>query len=491
MKNMKKWLALALACVMMIGTLIIVPISANEGTASVTVLDKNNIAINMNTNELYLQYAVDATVPSGATLEVGLYSNAEATDKIATAVASGETIEGTNYEIYNTPAINMINIDVTFYAKAVITNGDEVLASSDVVACSVEDYMTKRAEAADVTEVETNLFAAIRAYAAAAKAFKEAMTPVEPTPDPEPELPTEWTVADALAAEEGTEVVLTGTVSGIYQAYNSTFGNVSVYITDATGEILAFRMTATSEKDYVVGDVITVTGTITFYDGSNSNQIAQGCTAEMVTKHVCEDYASEKTSCTDEVKCTSCGTLIEEAGSHTEPNAEGKCDACGELLVVDEAQTYTFDVTGFSSGSGYTTRNANGWKVVNTNYSTSDFPGQKVIILNGKTSGKGELTSALLTTGIQQLNFNYGNPFKETKGVDITISILQNGGVVASQRLDDDSVTIDTAYSFTWTLDEAIEGEFTINIVNNSPSNSTSNQDRVAIWNIEWVGYAG
>ena len=42
-----------------------------------------------------------------------------------------------------------------------------------------------------------------------------------------------------------------------------------------------------------------------------------------------------------------------------------------------------------------------------------------------------------------------------------------------------------TAYEFSEEVN--LKGEFTIEVTNLSPSNSTSNKDRVAIWNMTWT----
>ena len=92
---------------------------------------------------------------------------------------------------------------------------------------------------------------------------------------------------------------------------------------------------------------------------------------------------------------------------------------------------------------------------------------------------------------LSKITFNYTNPFSETNGVDITITVKQNGTAVATKKLDNNSVTKLTAYTFTWDLEAegvAVTGDYTIEITNNSPSNnSSSNKDRVAIWNFEWT----
>lgn len=84
-------------------------------------------------------------------------------------------------------------------------------------------------------------------------------------------------VADFMELEDGPKVYeLTGVITGIYQAYNSQYGNISFYITDDTGTVLIFRMTC----DYIlantitVGDEITVRGSKTTYSGTA--QMAQG-----------------------------------------------------------------------------------------------------------------------------------------------------------------------------------------------------------------------
>ena len=93
----------------------------------------------------------------------------------------------------------------------------------------------------------------------------------------EEEQPTEDTsVSDALAAESGTAVVLTGTVKSITSQYDTYHKNMTVVLTDGSNDIVLYRL-ATCVK---LGDKITVTGTIATYN--NTNQVAQGATAEIV-----------------------------------------------------------------------------------------------------------------------------------------------------------------------------------------------------------------
>ena len=141
----------------------------------------------------------------------------------------------------------------------------------------------------------------------------------------------EWTVADALEAEDGTVITLTATVESIYQAYNSSYNNISVYLTDASGaSIIAFRLTGNVH----IGDLITVTGTITTYATTGIKQFAQGCTFEMVEEHNCAEYATEAT-CTMGSACSSCGEAVSDALGHADEDGDDLCDRCELNLNAD------------------------------------------------------------------------------------------------------------------------------------------------------------
>lgn len=85
------------------------------------------------------------------------------------------------------------------------------------------------------------------------------------------------TVAEFAALEDGTTVYeLTGTITGIYQEYNSSYNNISFYLKDDTGELVIYRMSCEG-IDYnkvVVGNVITVQGPKGSYNGTG--QMAAG-----------------------------------------------------------------------------------------------------------------------------------------------------------------------------------------------------------------------
>lgn len=157
------------------------------------------------------------------------------------------------------------------------------------------------------------------------------------------------------------------------------------------------------------------------------------------------------------------------------------------------------DFSTLSTNTSYGSRTTtNGWEGTNCAVfqggSTDSSPtfmfissGEKAMCMNGKTSAVGTITSPTLEGGIGTLTFNFGHPFSDSKGVNITISVKQSGTVVATTDLIQTSVTQKTAYEFEYEFN--VSGDFVIELKNNSPSNSNSNKDRVAIWNLEWTGY--
>lgn len=97
---------------------------------------------------------------------------------------------------------------------------------------------------------------------------------------------SEITIAQALTicdwvgtAECAFTYAVTGVVETIGTEYNSTYNNITVTITDGANSIQVYRMTGGS--DLVVGDKITVEGTLTKYSG-NTPQFTAGATYEAV-----------------------------------------------------------------------------------------------------------------------------------------------------------------------------------------------------------------
>ena len=313
---------------------------------------------------------------------------------------------------------------------------------------------------------------------------------------------------------------ITGIVTNVY---NTTYGNL--YLKDADGnQICIYGLytwgngttdgTRYDKMDYkpVEGDELTVYTKLGMY-----NSTAQGKNAwiDEVVAHE-HNYTSQVTepTCTRDgyttYTCTICqGYYVDdetEALGHTTEN--GVCDNCGDTIGGDVVnnETKTADFSSLSKNTTYSTYTTTdkswsgkncqvlqGGTADNSNGGTFKAIGgaaARAYVLNGKTSAKGVLTSATISGGISNITLNYANFYSESNGVDFTISIKQNGTVVASKKVDINSVTKNVAYEYTWDLAAEgvdVQGDFVIEISNNSPSNNSGNKDRVAIWNIAWT----
>ncbi len=122
---------------------------------------------------------------------------------------------------------------------------------------------------------------------------------------------TEMTVEEALAAEDNTNIIVTGTVVKINTAYSSSYDNISVTISDDNGtQLYIYRLAGGS--DLAVGDIITVKGSMATYSGSR--QVAGG-TYEEIGTHTCAKWTDA--TCTAAAKCVVCGTANGEALEHS------------------------------------------------------------------------------------------------------------------------------------------------------------------------------
>ena len=335
------------------------------------------------------------------------------------------------------------------------------------------------------------------------------------------EAPTQEEIVNALYALTSgqslkNKYTLTGVITSVDTAYSTQFSNVTVtmVVGDMTDKpIQCFRLAGTGANLIGKGDTITVTGVLKNYYGKQ--EFDQGCVLNSYTKHTCEEVTvlgkeatCTETGLTEGSKCALCDKVfvaqqVIEKKDHVYVN--GKCE-CGaeEGAVAPAYETFTADFNSVSAtNTSYTkVTTKSGWVSTNTAVfqggTTNSSPTFKAIgtasdrgfALNGKTSGKGKLTSPTLTGGLSKLTFGYANVFSESNGVDLTVTIKQNGTTIATKKLDNNSVTQYTAYTFEWDLlDEgiAVTGEFTIEIANNSPSNSSKNKDRVCIFNLQWT----
>lgn len=293
---------------------------------------------------------------------------------------------------------------------------------------------------------------------------------------------------------------VTATVKNIY---NTFYGNM--WITDGTNEICIYGTKSADgttsydklSKHPVPGDVITVYGNLSPYEGSG--QFKDAWLIDI--KH---EHSFSEATCKVLATCA-CGETTGELADHE--YVEGTCKVCGEVDPDFEGEVSSvvlkadFNTISNTTSSYVTSTTASGWKATNcaimgggTSDSNPKFKvfgdaSTRAITLNGKTSAKGKLVSPVLADGVKSISFKYTNVFTDKNGVDITITIKdKDGKVLTSKRLDDNNVTQKVAKEFTWVLETPVTGEFVIEITNNSPSNNSSkNQDRVSIWEFQWT----
>lgn len=206
----------------------------------------------------------------------------------------------------------------------------------------------------------------------------------------------------------------------------------------------------------------------------------------------------------------------ETPAPHEHVFVEGKCE-CGETdptyvppveggdeVVSGGSADFDTLLPGSKGDSSYTKTHTttDGWVIANSAIQaggSNDVNPQftvvgpdnthKAVCLNGKTSAPGKLTSPTLTGGISKLTMDYTKIFTDTKlSVTITITDLTTGAVYTHVvERDEAKDTKYVVWTDEWVLDTAIEGDFTIEIVNNCPTAQNSNKDRITILDLSWT----
>ncbi len=106
------------------------------------------------------------------------------------------------------------------------------------------------------------------------------------------------------------------------------------------------------------------------------------------------------------------------------------------------------------------------------------------INLNGKVNSTGTLVSPTISGGCSDIFFKYGHALTES-GIHFKVHILMNGQIVKTFSFDETQTTAKTAYEGGCHVD--LKGDFVIMFEAVSFTQSSSNKDRVAIWDIEWT----
>ena len=361
---------------------------------------------------------------------------------------------------------------------------------------------------------------------------------VKATTEAEPEGPvpgSELSVADFLElGDTANEYVLTGKITNVA---NTSYGNFD--LTDETGSVYVYGLLTpdgAAQKQWAaaglrVGDTITIKGKYSVYNGSP--QIKNATYVSHVAAPFIEATAvsveAAETVATLAVSSNVAWTVACDAEWVTSYTTSGEND--GAIAVEMEANeseedrvaSFTLSAEGVeavvvkltqkgvpaegevvggsddfdtkSVNTSYTTGKTNaGWNYTNCaildkSTVTAITDSSKALTMNGKTSAKGTITSPVFATGCGTLTFNYAHAYKESKGFDFNVEIIQNGEVVKTYNVKVTSTTQNMLYEFS--EDVNVSGEFQVKFSNNSPSNnSSSNKDRYSIWDVEWSGYA-
>lgn len=105
------------------------------------------------------------------------------------------------------------------------------------------------------------------------------------------------------------------------------------------------------------------------------------------------------------------------------------------------------------------------------------------VTINGKTSTPGTILSPVIPGGLTKLKFNYGQAYTDTK-LAFVVNLIQNQQIVKTWTVTNDAPEKFKVYSFEESAN--VTGSFTIEIINQCPSQLDSNKDRVSIWNLAW-----
>lgn len=193
-------------------------------------------------------------------------------------------------------------------------------------------------------------------------------------------------------------------------------------------------------------------------------------------------------------KCE-CG---EEDPNYVAPEVPGDAEIAGKADLTTIVTPKEFGDSSYSNS--YTS--TNGWVSTNAAIQTGNtadvnpqfmFIGpdktHKAVCLNGKVGASGTLVSPTLNGGISKLEFKWGKAFTDTKigftviVTDLTTNVKYEktisweGGKNENQKV---------ANTVEFVLDAPIEGDFKVEFINDCPSASTSNKDRVSIFDIVW-----
>ena len=315
-----------------------------------------------------------------------------------------------------------------------------------------------------------------------------------------------WALTDR---EDGT-FLMKNTGRNTYLEWYSSKNNWSTYSAGNTAEYYLSFYAETTAGDHVHNHISATTqptctedGYVTYTCDCGNTYTVDGETATGHTEadDVAVDPTCTKTGLTAGKHCSVCNTVIvaqKEVASLGHTFEEGKCTVCG---ITGEAADFD---TIESTGTGQYTKpftTAAGWQTVGCaiqvggpNVANPAYPvvgpnnTYKAVCLSGSTTSTGKLTSPTLNGGISELTIRYTKIFTDTQlSVTVTITDVATGEKythVISATLESSEKYV--IYTDVWTLDVTISGQFTIEVVNNCPSQNTGNKDRFTILDLYW-----
>ncbi|MBQ4091187.1 MAG: hypothetical protein IJC64_02595, partial [Clostridia bacterium] len=166
-------------------------------------------------------------------------------------------------------------------------------------------------------------------------------TEPETTEETEPD-PVEVGLDEAVTLEDGTKVIVKGTVKEINTPWSDQYNNITVTIEDEKGNTLYIYRLATNVE---IGDIVTITGKIGSYNGAK--QIAAGATAE-ITGHVEETTETTEPATTETTEPATTETTEPATTETTEPVTTEKVEQTTEK-PVEEPKGGCGSVAGFGA----------------------------------------------------------------------------------------------------------------------------------------------
>lgn len=336
----------------------------------------------------------------------------------------------------------------------------------------------------------------------------------------------------AYKKEHGLAVGDVVTVEGAVKAYNGVFEFNNPTITKTGTATVAHptaeTWTGAAVEAYITAPAfkyVTVTGTYSTSQNQDGTKTYHNLTVEGTSKQVSFNAPDKDYSSLVGKKVVATGyatggykdyayitlTSLSEDGGTTEPDptpdptpdpeptpdptptpGEGEWAGRDDFSTMDANKNYS----AYTSTAGWQVNNSQvvkGGTTDDSNNAITTLLGSDAavrgVVINGKTTAVGSITSPAIAGGCGKLALKYGSPYSESKNPNFKIEIMQNGAAVKTIEVTGEGYTKNQVYN--WSQDVNVAGEFQIVITNLSPSAASSkNKDRTAIWDIMWTNYA-